>query len=75
MSSPVTIRPRRPEDLPALERVLWAVHCASSYPAAWPPDPAAFIAPPDGDAWVAELHGGVIGQVLLRRPQDSPERS
>ncbi len=61
--------------MPTLEKVLWEVHQQFGYPANWPQHPAAFIAPPGGGAWVAELGGAVSGQVLLRRAQNSPGRS
>ncbi|MFC6617062.1 hypothetical protein [Deinococcus radiophilus] len=68
----VTVRERRPADLPALEEVLLAVHQQSGYPASWPQEPAAFIAPPGGDAWVAELDGAVVGQACCAVPRTAP---
>ena len=62
----VIIRPRRNDDLPALVRVMRAVHDADAYPTIWPEDALTFVATthPLG-AWVAELQGQPVGQVLL----------
>ena len=60
------LRPRLEGDLPVLVEVLRAVHAADGYPDVWPPDPNAFVATPDPlGAWVAEVSGQPVGQVLL----------
>jgi GNAT superfamily N-acetyltransferase len=60
------IRLRQDSDLPALVQILRDVHAADQYPAVWPDDPLEFVATasPMG-AWVAELDGQPLGQVLL----------
>jgi ribosomal protein S18 acetylase RimI-like enzyme len=62
----VTIRPRRPADLPALVAALGDTHRTSAYPVTWPKDPAAWLTP-NGmlGAWVAEVDGVVVGHVAL----------
>lgn len=63
---PVTIRERRPGDIPALVEVLSAQQASSGYPHGWPlAFPASdFIARPgELGAWVAVVDGEVAGHV------------
>lgn len=67
----VTIRPRRPDDLPACVAALGDTHRTSAYPTVWPKDPAAWLTPKDMlGAWVAEVDGAVVGHVALGEPKD-----
>lgn len=60
------IRPRVDADLPGCVSALRAVHRADGYPARWPVDPLAWLAPAGSlAAWVAEDDGGVAGHVAL----------
>lgn len=63
---PITIRPRRPEDLPALVGLLGAQQPETSYPQRWPlPYPAEefLVRPGELAAWVAiEGHDGEDGE-------------
>lgn len=64
---PVTVRPRRAEDLPVLVDVLHAVHVEDGYPSVWPPDPAAWLDPPGLlGAWVAERDGVLVAHGALK---------
>lgn len=61
------IRPRQTSDLTALIAVMRQVHEQDAYPSIWPAQPLDFTDPPQTlAAWVAESHGQVVGQVLLR---------
>ncbi|OLV18764.1 hypothetical protein BOO71_0004669 [Deinococcus marmoris] len=73
--SAVDIRPRTDADFPALAEALRGTHRADAYPSVWPADPAAFLAPPlTLGAWVAEVRGVPVGQVVLRAaPEPVPE--
>ncbi|MFK7601526.1 GNAT family N-acetyltransferase [Deinococcus sp. SM5_A1] len=63
----MSIRPRTDSDFPALMQALSGTHRAAAYPSVWPTDPAAFLAPPlTLGAWVAEVGGVAVGQVVLR---------
>ena len=60
------IRPRQTGDLRALHVALRSVHDTDGYPSVWPADPVAFLQPSGTvEAWVAEAHEQVVGQVLL----------
>lgn len=61
------VRPRIPDDLPALVSVLVAVHRQDGYPTQWPADPVAWLDPPGIDtAWVAsDPDGPPLGHVAL----------
>ena len=72
----VTVRERRPRDIPVLSEVLAAQRPHSGYPQRWPlPFPVeAFIARADEDAaWVAELDGRVVGHVAVSRVEPGLE--
>ncbi|GGL97600.1 GNAT family N-acetyltransferase [Deinococcus aerophilus] len=68
MSAPASaVRPRTDADLPALVEALRRTHLANAYPSGWPDDPAGFLAPPAPlGAWVAQVGGVAVGQVVLR---------
>jgi len=62
----ISIRPRRPDDLPACVTVLRQVHLADGYPQNWPADPAAWLATPAlRSAWVGAQGEVVAGHVSL----------
>jgi GNAT superfamily N-acetyltransferase len=62
----VTIRPRRPEDLPPCVAVLAQVHRTDRYPEIWQDDAAGWLDPPGTvAAWVAGPAGQVSGHVSL----------
>lgn len=65
------VRERRDADLGACVAVLADAHRSDGYPVVWPSDPARWLAP-DGvlGAWVADLDGAAVGQVLLRDGRD-----
>ena len=66
------IRPRRPEDLPALAGVLAAQQAHTGYPQRWPlPFPVEVFLhrPAQLQAWVAELDGAVVGHVAAASVQ------
>ena len=68
MTAPVTVRERRPADVPALAEVLAAQQPVSFYPLRWPlPFPAEeFVVRADEErAWVAEVDGRVAGHVSI----------
>lgn len=72
VSSPVVIRPRRPEDIPALIDALFEQQPSSRYPFRNPlPIPAEqFVHADDAvAAWTAELHGEPIGHVCWVGPR------
>ena len=60
----LTIRDRRPADLPGCVAVLAEVHRHDRYPLNWPSDPVGWLSPPGVlHAWVAEMSAGaVVGQ-------------
>jgi len=63
---PVTIRERRPEDLPELEEVLSAQAPLSGYPHRWPlpfPVEEFLVRPGELGAWVAVVDGRIAGHV------------
>ena len=63
------IRPRQDADLPALVQVLREVHVADQYPTVWPGDALGFVATAAPlAAWVAEIGGRPVGQILLCEP-------
>ncbi|GAA4729397.1 GNAT family N-acetyltransferase [Pedococcus ginsenosidimutans] len=62
----VGIRPRRPEDLPALAAVLAAQQAYTGYPQRWPlpiPVEEFLHRPAQLQAWVAEVDDEVVGHV------------
>ena len=60
----VSVRLRRPEDLPGCGRVLADVHAADAYPSRWPADTAAWLSPPGlAAAWIIEHDGLIAGHV------------
>lgn len=66
------IRPRRPDDLPALADALAQQQPFSRYPFRWPlPFPVEdFLARPNEEqAWVAEVDGRPVGHVMVGRPR------
>ena len=68
----VSIRPRRPEDLPVLAEVLAAQRPHSDYPQRWPlPMPVEEFLARDAElaAWVAEIDGVVVGHVAAAAVQ------
>ncbi|MFC6592361.1 GNAT family N-acetyltransferase [Deinococcus lacus] len=69
-----SLRPRRPDDLPALLEVLRAAFEQHGYPAEWPEDPYAFMSPPGAYGWVAVLDGETkpAAQILLRPVERDP---
>lgn len=69
-ASPILIiRDRRADDLAVLSRTLVAVHGHDGYPVEGVADPLAWLEPPGMiRAWVAELEGHVVGQVILTEP-------
>lgn len=70
---PVTVRPRRTEDLPFLVEVLHAVHVADDYPTVWPPDPVGWLDPPGlVGAWVAEQDGVLVAHGALKDEAGAP---
>jgi GNAT superfamily N-acetyltransferase len=68
----VTIRDRRPADLPGCVAVLAEVHRHDRYPLNWPSDPVGWLSPPTVlGAWVAEISAGaVVGHVAVHRPAE-----
>ena len=72
----VVVRERTGADVPALATVLADQQPHSGYPQNWPlPYPVeSFIARADEDAaWVAELHGRVVGHVAVSRVEPGLE--
>lgn len=68
MTGEVMIRPRQPEDLPALAWVLTAQRARSRYPVRWPlPFPVEQFIARDGEmhAWTALLDGTPIGHAAV----------
>ena len=64
----VTIRDRRPEDVPVLAQVLAEQQAASQYPVRWPlplPVEDFLVRPGEERAWVAEVDGRVVGHVAV----------
>jgi GNAT superfamily N-acetyltransferase len=62
----MTIRPRRPEDLPPCVAVLAEVHRVDGYPEIWMSDVLGWVDPPGTiAAWVAEPAGAIAGHVSL----------
>lgn len=72
MSHPdtLTIRERTTADLPAAAAALVEVHRSDGYPVEGVDDPIAWL---DGatlrHAWIAELHGRIVGHVSISEPQ------
>lgn len=67
----LTIRDRRPDDLPALEQLLGAQQSTSGYPHRWPlpfPIEEFLVRPGQLGAWVAEVDGVVAGHVAATDP-------
>ena len=66
VSLPSGVRLRRPKDLPACARLLRVVATEHQYPARWPEAPRSWLAGPDvRTAWVAEVHGEILGHVAI----------
>lgn len=64
----VTIRERRPDDVPVLAQVLAEQQAASRYPVRWPlplPVEEFLVRPGEERAWVAEVDGRVVGHVAV----------
>ena len=64
----LTIRDRRPDDLPALAELLAEQQSSSGYPVRWPlPVPVEdfLVRPAEERAWVAERDGAVVGHVAV----------
>lgn len=69
----VSVRLRRPEDLPGCGRVLAAVHAVDGYPSCWPADASAWLSPPGlAAAWVVEHEGLIAGHVGMVLEVDDP---
>jgi ribosomal protein S18 acetylase RimI-like enzyme len=70
----IKVRVRESADLELCVRVLGEVHQTSGYPANWPADPAAWLAPAGTiEAWVGSSDElGVAGHVVLRQLPASP---
>lgn len=72
MSHPdaLSIRERTTADLPGAAAALVEVHRTDGYPVEGVDDPAAWL---DGatvrHAWIAELHGRIVGHVSISEPQ------
>ena len=67
---PVTIRRRTTADLNAAAVALVEVHRTDGYPVEGVDDPTAWLLSPHQiAAWVAELHGNIVGHVALTEPQ------
>ena len=65
---PVTIRARRPDDLPALVALQGTQQAATSYPQRWPlpfPPEEFVVRPGELAAWVAVEDGEVVGHVSV----------
>ena len=72
VSTEVTIRPRRPEDLAPLADVLAQQQSHTGYPQRWPlpfPVQEFLHRPAQLQAWVAELDGVVVGHVAVAAVQ------
>lgn len=70
----LTVTSRTPSDLPRLVRALRLVHDEDRYPASFPLDPEAFLAPRGlVAAWTARWNDEVVGHVglSLRGPSES----
>lgn len=62
----VTVRARRPADLPQCVETLAEVHSQDGYPKRWPADPVAWLDPPTLiAAWIDGCDHTVIGHVAL----------
>ena len=73
---PVVVRPRRPDDVPALVRLLGEQQAATAYPLRWPlPFPTEQFVVRTGEqaAWVAEVAGAVTGHVAVSGPEPGEE--
>lgn len=71
----IVVRPRTPQDLPALTEVLVEQQPGSHYPLRWPlpfPLEQFIVRPYEERAWVAELDGRVVGHVMIGRVDDDP---
>lgn len=72
--APFPLRPRTPDDRPAVADLLWATHRSDGYPIAPPPDMAAWgEAEAVLAAWVAidpAADGHVVGHAVLTEPAD-----
>lgn len=74
--SPVTVRPRSPEDLPVLVDLIARFQPETGYPVRWPlPFPVEEFVVREGElgAWVAVLDGRVVGHVSVIEPRDGWE--
>lgn len=66
--TPVVVRRRTADDLPALVEVLAEQQSTSSYPLRWPlpfPVEQFLVRPDEAAAWVAEVEGRVVGHVSV----------
>lgn len=71
MRAAVALRPRTPDDLPALVALVAAQQPLTAYPLRWPlPFPVEdfVVRPTERVAWVAELDGAVVGHVAVAAP-------
>lgn len=71
-TSTVTVRARRPGDVPRLVELLGAQQAGSGYPVRWPlPFPVEEFLVREGElgAWVAVVGGEVVGHVSVLRPR------
>ncbi|BEJ13080.1 hypothetical protein CspHIS471_0302540 [Cutaneotrichosporon sp. HIS471] len=72
---PITIRPRQPEDMPALCDLLGRQQPGSLYPVEWPlsmPVPEFIARPGEMVAFVAESSGQILGHVAVRYGPHGP---
>jgi GNAT superfamily N-acetyltransferase len=75
---PVTIRPRRDDDLPALAAVLLLVHALDGYPVEGVADPEVWLRHPNElQSWTAVDGAEPVGQITLTRaePGDDAARA
>ena len=69
----VLTRPRCERDIPVLVDLLFNQQAETNYPFNWPPahGPERFLRRPgEREAWVAEVHGEVVGHVAIQAVDD-----
>ncbi len=72
----ITIRPRTPADIPALCALLTKQRPATGYPELWPlpvPLPDFLQRDHEDGAWVALLHGAIVGHIATAEVVDATE--
>jgi len=73
LSAATRVRPRVPEDVPALVEVLTEQQPGSGYPLRWPlpfPVERFIVRPYEEIAWVAERDGNLLGHVMAGQVDD-----